>query len=293
MTPPITCTRLDAHQFLMRVQRQQEPTIDLAVCDVCSEAAHWLWEHRHPNRPMTPQRVEQLGNPMQQDAWELNGETLIISDEGRLLDGQNRCKASSDTGKTFTSVVAFGIPHQMFHTIGLVVKRSSGHILAMAGEKDYMTLAAALGLHWRYEHKAMRGHWEVLPAYQILDYLTAHPGIRASLSWGYMVRKLVPRALGTALHYLFSQRDGTLAKQYYTDLAGGEYLSRKDTLYWLREMFLLRKEAHHRLGEAAYSSTAASMILAWNALRQGKRLTRAGLTWPPPGEEDVLFPEIL
>jgi hypothetical protein len=73
------------------------------------ERANELWQRRAPNRSVAPGAVDRLASDMTAGRWELNAETIKISSDGRLVDGQHRIAACIKSGMPFHTFVAYGV----------------------------------------------------------------------------------------------------------------------------------------------------------------------------------------
>lgn len=84
---------------------------------ITPEYASRLMAHNNLNRPVNRLTVEDYKTQIQKGLWRLNGEPILISDDGVLLDGQHRLIAVQETGLSITSVVVEGINKEFFSTI--------------------------------------------------------------------------------------------------------------------------------------------------------------------------------
>src|SRR5258708_40251676 len=71
-------------------------------------ATQWL-EKNTMNRRIRQSDVDNLTGIMKRGQWELNGETIIISDTGDVLDGQHRLSACFLGNTAFQSYVVIGM----------------------------------------------------------------------------------------------------------------------------------------------------------------------------------------
>ena len=83
-----------------------------------------------------------LADAIENGEWTLNGATIVFSDEGILLDGQNRLIACIKSGKPIDSIVVRGIKKPAQVTMDTGIKRQVSDNLKMQGVKDYTTVAA-------------------------------------------------------------------------------------------------------------------------------------------------------
>lgn len=67
-----------------------------------------LLERNPVNRPISKSNASELRQDVASDRFMFNGESIVVSDTGVLLDGQHRCKIVVDTGIPIETVIAFG-----------------------------------------------------------------------------------------------------------------------------------------------------------------------------------------
>jgi hypothetical protein len=229
-------------------------------------ATEWL-ASAHPNRPVSRARVKTIARAITARLWQVNGQTLVLCPEFRLLDGRHRCLAIVEAGRSVQTFVVCGIDPVCFATIDQGGKRSGADVLAIAGHPNSQTLCSALRWLWRYEHQQMLQATIPLLDYELPSYLAQHQGIVSSLSWGLMLKTLVPPGVATALHLLMHTHEPRLAKAFFVGLAQGEELKASDPVYQVRERLLHeRRELYH----TAVVSRAAAIVRAWNCRRGGR-----------------------
>jgi hypothetical protein len=86
------------------------------------------------NRPVSDSTVDEYGEQMKKGKWRLNGEAIIISKDGLLLDGQHRLWASFKTKKSFKTMVTRGVDKETFATIDTGKKRTGSDALIIHGK---------------------------------------------------------------------------------------------------------------------------------------------------------------
>jgi hypothetical protein len=276
---------------------------DLGVAEVTydPDLALYLLENRHPNRTISPTDQDKIGTALSSGRWRLNGQSIVLSQAMRLMNGQNRLHACWTKEMSLTSVTVWGIPFGNAQTMDIGKKHSGANILEQLEVSDASSVAAALRTFFKIEQRALPSTTVVLPDYEIVDYHERQKSIHYSVTYGNMVRRFVPPSLGTALHYAFrltvkheaDDAAKALPDVMFQQLAEGQNLSARDPIYVLRELLSLRRTKDTRrkqqLETKEYAHLGAQMIQGWNALRQHRAITRAGLIW----DEKKDFPEIL
>lgn len=114
----------------------------LAVCLITPrQAREWLNNNIDNNRPVRSTRVNMLVALMKRGLWIANGETVIISNTGKLVDGQHRLLAIEASQEPQWTAVAFGVPETAYATIDKGVSRTTGDTLSALSVKN----ASAIG----------------------------------------------------------------------------------------------------------------------------------------------------
>jgi hypothetical protein len=81
----------------------------------------------------------------------LNGETVIISKDGKLNNGQHRCHAVVSANRSIPVVMVFGVTRDSRMTLDMGASRTVGHFLSMQGYSDYNHLAAVANFVWQWQ----------------------------------------------------------------------------------------------------------------------------------------------
>lgn len=127
------------------------------------------------NRRLDVRRVKHLAAAMRSGEWQLNGETIILSSDGVLLDGQHRLAALREYGRPLTMLVARGVESSAFKTIDTGVARSATQVLGMAGINNAVACASAAKMLWQMHHNV--GMLITPPPTYILQVVERYPQI--------------------------------------------------------------------------------------------------------------------
>lgn len=274
-------------------QPLRKPQADYAIRTSITPqmAAKYLERNRLPNRHLKESHVAILAREMREHRWQCNGEALIFDVEGNILDGQHRLRAIVQSGVTIDSYIVHGMSPDVMPTLDRGSLRSIGDLLGMRGESNRTQLGAALTWLWFAQHGGLQAYHTPLlrPTLGELEAVLAqHPTIRASCAPANLCRALLIPGLGTALHYLFAQKDAAMAQTFFGTLASGENLRKTDGLYHLRERLTRNRVDKRKLPSV---EIAALTIKAWNAFRTGTAVR--AFRWRRDGEAPEAFPEIL
>lgn len=154
------------------------------------------------NRAVSTGRVLTLANEMRLGKWVLNGENIIFSESGKLLDGQHRLLAIIESGCHVQLSITTGAPDTAFETINTGRSRSHGDIGGMAEIVKPALSMAAGAMIWRLYHHTSIG--EVCPPVLALRVVERFPAIQKWANFlSIQARSPVPPAsFLTALVYL-------------------------------------------------------------------------------------------
>lgn len=255
-------------------------------------ATDWLKANTH-NRTVTTTHVVKVRDAITRGEYMLNGETIVRTADGTIVDGQHRLIAVVESGLPITSFVIEGVALEAQVSMGTVKPRRLAEILQMPPrrEKSANQLAASLAVVHRVRGGTMTRAGVSYPTIQqALDILEEAPHIRESLSIGKRLNASlkVPGGLAAGLHYLFSEVDAAAADEFYESLLSGEDLPSGHPFLTLRKN--LEKRAMKNYDKERMEVVAAWMIKAWNAWWEGTEVHR--LFWTPGGPRPEKFPRI-
>lgn len=263
--------------------RRRYPRVRVYLMRITREVAEAMLDRNTHNRKVRESHVTALQQSFEARDIVLNGETIIFSWDGVLLDGQHRLIACRDSGIAFDAVVVFGISPKAFDTLDGGEKRSTGDVLGMSSHANANNLASAVQalvafvdnggmfLSGSCSTQQVRKATPTLAA----RVLKAHPGLVDSVATMKNSR-LMRTQHGVALHYVFSLVDRGLAHDFADVLANGS----SDTA---RPFCRLRESLISTpLTTGNRGTYAAKAVIAFNAERAGLRpkILRVGSEWP-------------
>lgn len=135
-------TRRAAEWLAEQVARGKKEPFAEAIT-LTPEIAEILLTVNDDNRPKRQRLLDTLITDAVENNFELNGETIKISKDGRLNDGQHRCESVIRTGKPIRTFIVFGVTRDSRLTVDTGVNRTVGDFIAMDGGK-YATAGATV-----------------------------------------------------------------------------------------------------------------------------------------------------
>ncbi len=236
------------------------------------------------NRYLSDALITLYARDMKQEHWDENGQSIIISEDGMLIDGQHRLNACIRAGVPFRTVVTYGVEEKAKLTIDSGKKRSFAHQLQMDGIGYSNHLAATVQtiFHILEGSTATR-----LTNHEMQKILDKYPDILDSTRLIMSQIPLVPKpSILSAVHFLashfLSKRDSYTGqdmasefhKVFYTGVpfykpeAGASAKTRKDPAHiWRERLIKIMAKPHAAIPR---KSVIDGTVHAWNLFIKGE-----------------------
>lgn len=260
----------------------------LETVTLTPERAMELLEHNTMNRPLSQSHVQRIARQIIEKKWRFNGDTIKISSNNEILDGQHRLWACIEAKLPIETVVVTGVERDAFATVDTIRKpRSGGDVLALAGAASYRgTMAQALTWLLRYQRGVLteyRAPQNRIENADIEAAFAAHPRIAYAAEQATKLRSLVNPSVLTFIYYLFANHNPALADRMMETLADPAAIGINDPFFRLRAYFT---SDHHRKKDPLV--TIAVAIKAANAAARGAKVQ--ALAWRVSGRNPEAFP---
>jgi hypothetical protein len=253
-----------------------------------------LLSRNKSNRPLRDRLVSLYARDMTQGQWQMNGETVKISKDDELLDGQHRLHAIIKSGKSIRMPVVRNLGKETFHTIDTGMRRSNAQILQIAGFENTTAMASAarfIFLQQISSSERVGMQKNAVTSQEIIDIIKAHPLLHRFMA-KYVAGKrgeaglrkfLLSAAVG--VFTLFAEKYGESIVELFIDqLISGEGLKKRDPVFELRERMISNRGAVAKLDHIAQM---ALLIKSLDAFIHNKTVNF--LRWNPKKEP---FPSI-
>lgn len=116
---------------------------------ITPEKAQILLLSNSGNRKVRAANIALVMRDIASGRWEKNGETLIVSVDGQLNDGQHRNFAILLTKIAIETAMAFGLTRESIATVDIGVKRTGGDRLGFLEIKNYSRIAAIISIAYK------------------------------------------------------------------------------------------------------------------------------------------------
>ena len=276
---------------LPRKAKTPPPSQDaLQIVTVTPEMAVQILERNELNRPLNDQHVHRIARQITEGKWKFNGDTIKISSDHSVVDGQHRLWAIIEAKQAVDTIIVTGIERDAFATIDTLRKpRSGSDVIALAGTLKYRNMiAAALGWLIRYQRGVLQTYNQPQNKVENSDIEAAfkeHPGIVRAVERCMPLRGLANPGIVAFAYYVALDRNGLLAEKLVDTLIDPAGVSINDPLFRLRSYFT---SDHHKRKEAVMS--IALMFKALNAARAGRKVS--ALSWKNQGRNPEAFPKL-
>jgi hypothetical protein len=245
-----------------------------AAVEIISVAqAKELLERNKINRTLRPRLVSRYAEDMRSGRWHSNGQTVVISVDGNLLDGQHRMHAIVMAQLPCAMLVVRGVDQRAFSTIDTGAARTLADVLS----SEKCLYAAHVAGIARAAYAYLSGvQYKANPNKTVLyEFVGNHPYL-------YDVAKMVanspkshwsPCPLGSVLFLANEGRQLDAEVSSFLDaLRSGEGLWKGDPRLTLREWYLATRSPDHK-GLVRSETVFAASARAWNAYASGNQLS--------------------
>lgn len=262
------------------------PELEVEFAEITPDKAKRLLANNPVNRTPAKAVVERYARDMRSGNWKVNGQTIKIASNGRLIDGQHRLKACIEADRSFPGLIVGNVDEDAFDTFDLGAKKSYHIVLAERGEQNTAALAAALKWVWLHERGRVGMRVDQPTPAELDDVLARHPDIRRSLDYINKIRPFVAPGIGVSMHHLCAEISPPRADEFFDRLVDGLGLTAESPIYVLREK-LIKERSKDRRSAANEQERIVWIIKSWNAWVRGQTMKTLSWRRKGPGREDL------
>lgn len=276
--------------------RQHETDIRVETVDMTPDKAMELLANADPNRTVHQRRVGAYTRNMVAGHWRVNGETVKLAPDGKLIDGEHRLWAvvkAGDMGiKSVPMMVAFNVPRDVRQTVDTGKARSYTDVLkirgyggkgrVLASTMRYIALYRAgalspsgIGGRLIMTHEELDAIYEDADALARVEFFieTYAHGMRFAPAVGFV-------------YWRGSQDDEEVAQDWAYGVKTGTEMAADDPRYQLRERF--HEPSKRTMGQEEAIGLA---IKSYNLFVLGEKVPN--LRWRSRGNSAEAFPVFL
>lgn len=205
--------------------------------------ANSLLSNNKTNRHITKSLVAYYANQIKDGNWTLNGEPIIISGDGSLLNGQHRCHAIIKANESIQTMVVRGVDQSTFDTIDTGRNRTASDVLGIAGfsQNDSRILATTARLILQFDEdtgKINMAGSQKPSNHLVLETVRENPFIEESVKWilGFPHKnRIVPAGWMGFLTIRCGMMDRERSEEYLQQVFTGLELEETDVAYIARQ----------------------------------------------------------
>jgi hypothetical protein len=251
--------------------------ITYVVEQVSSEtASKWLLKNTR-NRPISQSVVKRYMRDMESGAWNYAADPIRFDTHGNLIDGQHRLAALSELSDiSLQFLVIRGLDTETQLVMDQGRKRNAGQQLALLGVKNSNNIAAAVKLYIIWDSgmifKDRKTH-DLITSAQIEAWVSSHAWLVEKAQENFRTMKNIDAipSITLAAFFKFCQIDPNDTIKFINLLESGAGLDEGSPILAL----IQRQRKIRREGLMIPQRDMLSFyILAWNAWRDGKSLTK-------------------
>jgi len=252
-----------------------QPTF--SVVTLTPEMAADLLSRNEHNRKFSKANYGTVRRSVENGEWMLNGESIKISQNGYILDGQHRCRAVVETGISIPTLLVEGLPDESQDTMDTGKTRTLADILTIRGDVNTIGLSALIRkflVSERYGFVAAFSSSMGSASYSLtnrecLEWLDGNPWVRDYVQPGRTVSRATSAGSSMAgfLMRTFDNIDAEDSAFFWGRVLDGVNLAEGHPIYTLRKTLRLLSE--NGKGERNQKYLGALIIKAWNAYRSG------------------------
>lgn len=268
--------------------------IQTEVKKITPAYARELLDGQADNRNIRPRLVGKIASDILEGRWQTNGESIVLDENGKLLDGQHRLSAIVKANKAVSAVVVSGIPAAHKSTIDTGSARTPGDFLRMAGFKNHTHLAGVARIVWTYRNGCFPENQssDEIPSSQKIIEIAEEIAADFELVYGFIASayntgqgKLVAPSWMEFLCLIVQDHHRDIAIDFVEKIYTGANVTAKMPAYHLRNTFLKNMDS------GIFFTTKEKwslLIRAWNLHEKGAECTVHSLR----RTSDAIVPEI-
>lgn len=245
-------------------------TVKMKVCLVGPELAEAMLEKNSHNRPLSNKYAEEYKRAITDGEWRINGQGVIRSTEGAVLDGQHRLHGIILSGIPIPLLIIDGVEEETFKTIDQGKKRDFSGYLSMDGKLNANGLASAVRFVRVLSGESECNKHTIASLYETL---AMYPGLEDSVS--HIVKHRKKRIVFVGPHSALYHMTTLKHPGEVTSLFWEQFLTRtaheKKSPVW-RLIDTLTDTVNNKARIIPPRGVLAFTIKAFNATLQGKPL---------------------
>jgi len=211
------------------------------------------------NRNINKAHVNFLANEITSGAFKYNGESIILSENGELLDGQHRLAAIIKSGISVYAELVEGVADNAMATINTGKKRMARDVLTINGFKNTSRLSSLIINVYKMNNKSLIMRGAGFNAYYKTKPLANHSILEIAQSSDYeKYLGSYKKTLGVTLsvldlvNYVFRHISNNLTDDFMKKFFEGAMLESGDPVLALRNALIKLQDVNHKIEQYTF-----------------------------------------
>ena len=238
------------------------------------------------NRRIREVNLARIKHDIESGNWAFTGQSIVVAKNGKLNDGQHRCRAVVETGRTIVTVIVFGPERGTRMRLDMGAPRSVADFLSMQGYHDTHALGAVAGMLWTWDrHGRMPsgGSVRATKADSLQVILDQENSNANSLVESLVfvartkVNAICSRSILAFVHHAIWKKAGKHVADEFLDgiIEGVDLEKNSPVLYCRNRLVEMRSRSGAGSGEVAISNKVELLLRGYNIWRRKERVSRS------------------
>lgn len=262
-----------AAKMLQNIEKSKNSAFSEIMTITPTDAKNLLGKNPN-NRALNQKLIKTIAEDIVSNRWMLNGESIIISKEGELNDGQHRLLAICLANKPVQALVFFGADRDSRHTVDISKPRTVANLLSMEGIPNYIHASAIAKIYLHYRHGKFSDGGSAFSTKQQIrqEYLDYSTEIDDSIQNVCHIKfaNLIGVTAACVAYIIIGKTGTQYRKEFFDKLLFGENIRAGDPILKAREHLLDLKAR-----KATTQTRLEAILRYWNAWRRGIKVQRA------------------
>lgn len=229
------------------------------------------------NIPPVKTKINLYAGLMKAGDWKYNGDSIRISSQGVLLDGQNRLLAAKQVGFKLTCDIVVGLDDSVFNTIDQGRVRQRGHLLARelgtstsSSEANMISTAVSKiikhDLGYSQNTQTSNSAKLIVTPDMAYEFVENHPDIIDQVQYvknTFGSRTLLPPATILYIYHIGSRYDVEYTEKYLNKMLLAVNLNNGETLHHFNQILVRLKSKSVKWSS---SEIETGIIKVWNSI---------------------------
>lgn len=236
---------------------------------------------------------------MKEGKFIYNGEPVIFSKKGRVLDGQHRLRACVESGVTITILIVCGVKDEAFHSMDQGKKRTADDLLYIQGYKHHskpLAYAIKAVLQFKHEGKIAGGIKGLsVPSHLVMEFekdekrmIKMVEAVTKAFEEWHKASRWLSASQWAALYFILWDIPNSQKKadEFIDKLATGASISKADPIYKARTDIesILGDKALKKAGKSSRMALTMKfniIFTAWNIWKSGQKVDKLNVKHGP------------